>query len=250
MFKSKNVEGGPFSNKKFRGLGMLGLDSVTVTMILRLVLAGILGGLVGIEREVNKHPAGFRTHLLVAMGSCLIMVLSVYGFNEIINTNANIRFDPSRLPSYVISGIGFLGAGTILVQETTVRGLTTAASIWIVSAIGLVVGAGMYFIAIFTTIIVILSLFFLNKWEQLFIRHNKGKEFLIFINERELQVSELIELVTSKGLTLKKMEVERSDQPGLLKLALSIDSKNRQLLLELVDVFNKTDAVKKISTEN
>lgn len=229
---------------------MLGLDSVTGTMILRLVLAGVLGGLVGLEREVNKHPAGFRTHLLVGMGSCLIMVLSFYGFNDIMDSHANIRFDPSRLPAYVISGIGFLGAGTILVQEATVRGLTTAASIWIVSAIGLVVGAGMYFIAIFTTIVVILSLIFLNKWEQLFIRRSKNKEIQIFINEVELPISELIERVTSRGILVKKVEIERTDEPGLLKLVLCFDLKNELTQLDLLDVFNKMEAIKKISTEN
>jgi putative Mg2+ transporter-C (MgtC) family protein len=229
---------------------LFGLDSVTGTMILRLVLAGVLGGLVGLEREVNKHPAGFRTHLLVGMGSCLIMVLSFYGFNNIMDTHSNIRFDPSRLPAYVISGIGFLGAGTILVQEATVRGLTTAASIWVVSAIGLVVGAGMYFIAIFTTIIVILSLVFLNKWEQLFMHRSKNKEMIIFINEVELSISDLIETVTSRGLLVKKLEVERTDEPGLLKLTLCFELKNGQTQLKLLDVFNKMDAVKKISTEN
>lgn len=229
---------------------MLGLDAVTWTMVIRLILAGVLGGLVGIEREVNKHPAGFRTHLLVSMGSCLIMVLSFYGFNEIINSNSNIRFDPSRLPSYVISGIGFLGAGTILVREATVRGLTTAASIWIVSAIGLVVGAGMYFIAIFTTVIVILSLFFLNKWEQLFIRRSKSNELHIIINEEALTVSDLIDLIITKGFSVKKLEVERTDQHGILKLFLSLEPKNRKTRMDLLEVFNKLEAVMKISTEN
>lgn len=93
---------------------------------------------------MNNHSAGFRTHILVGVGSCLMMLMSLYGFSSLIDTYGNIRFDPARIPSYVISGIGFLGAGTIIVYGGTIRGLTTAASIWTVAGLGLVVGLGMY----------------------------------------------------------------------------------------------------------
>ncbi|WP_243388363.1 MgtC/SapB family protein [Bacillus kexueae] len=134
-------------------------------MFLRLILAALLCGVIGIEREVKRHPAGFRTHLLVGVGACLMMLLSLFGFSQFLEENQHVQYDPARIPSYVISGIGFLGAGTILVKGATVKGLTTAASIWVVAGIGLVIGAGMYDLAAFSTAVVLLSLIFLNKMD-------------------------------------------------------------------------------------
>lgn len=121
---------------------------------LRLFLACVFGGIVGFERERNDSPAGFRTHILVSLGSALIMVLSMYGFSDFDSGNK----DPARLAAQVVSGIGFLGAGTILRDKTSVRGLTTAASLWVVAAIGLASGAGFYFSAFFVTLLVFLTL--------------------------------------------------------------------------------------------
>jgi len=121
---------------------------------LRLLLACIFGGILGYERERNDSPAGFRTHILVSLGSALIMVLSMYGFNDFISVNK----DPARLAAQVVSGIGFLGAGTILRDETSIKGLTTAASLWVVAAIGLAAGAGFYFSALFVTVLVFVTL--------------------------------------------------------------------------------------------
>mgnify|MGYP000609298688 CR=1 FL=1 len=108
-------------------------------MTLRILLAAFLGGLIGLERSSGDRPAGLRTHVLVATGSALLMVVSIYG----IDGHPPVPGDPSRIASQVVSGIGFLGAGTILHEGLTVKGLTTAASLWIVSAIGLTVGCGM-----------------------------------------------------------------------------------------------------------
>lgn len=106
-----------------------------------MVLAAVLGGLVGMEREWNNHAAGFRTHILVCLGAATIMLLSIYGFSQFVN-EANVRMDPARLAAQVISGVGFLGAGAILRNGPVISGLTTAASVWVVAAIGLCVGAG------------------------------------------------------------------------------------------------------------
>lgn len=121
---------------------------------LRLFLACVFGGVVGFERERNDSPAGFRTHILVSLGSALIMILSMYGFNDFTTLNK----DPARLAAQVVSGIGFLGAGTILRDKTSIKGLTTAASLWVVAAIGLAVGAGFYFSSFFVTLLVFLTL--------------------------------------------------------------------------------------------
>src|SRR5699024_7846530 len=153
-------------------------------MSMRLLLAIVLSGLIGLEREINKHSAGFRTHILVGVSSCLMMLLSLYGFEEYIESSPFfIRFDPARIPSYVISGIGFLGAGTIIVTGVNVKGLTTAASIWAVAGLGLVVGVGMIEIAILTTVIIIFSLLFLNNIEKLIIKKDPRKYLLITVTD-------------------------------------------------------------------
>jgi len=121
---------------------------------LRLFLACVFGGIVGYQRERNGSPAGFRTHILVSLGAALIMILSMYGFADFTSVNK----DPARLAAQVISGIGFLGAGTILRDKTSIKGLTTAASLWVVSAIGLAVGAGFYFSSFMTTFLVFVTL--------------------------------------------------------------------------------------------
>lgn len=122
-----------------------------VEVVLRLLLAAFIGGLVGLERELKNHPAGLRTHILVTVGSALIMLVSKYGFE------ANST-DPARLAAQVVSGIGFLGAGTIIMQGNIVHGLTTAASIWTSACIGLALGAGYYIGGIASSVIVLFTL--------------------------------------------------------------------------------------------
>lgn len=124
---------------------------------LRLFVAGAMGVLIGLEREYRAKEAGYRTHFLVALGSALMMIVSQYGFTEVLKTDL-IRVDPSRIAAQVVSGIGFIGAGTIILQKQIVRGLTTAAGIWTTSGIGLAVGAGMYAIGIAATLLVLLGL--------------------------------------------------------------------------------------------
>lgn len=122
---------------------------------LRLFTALLLGGIIGIEREWRSKEAGFRTHFLVALGSALFCIVSQYGFGEELK-------DSSRVAAQVVSGVGFLGAGTIIFQKNVVRGLTTAAGLWVTAAIGLTCGTGMYAIASIATIMVILGLEVLN----------------------------------------------------------------------------------------
>lgn len=136
---------------------------------LRLVLAVFLGGLVGFERERHNRPAGFRTHVLVCVGSALIMLVSAYGFTKELSGTGYV-VDPSRIAAGVVTGIGFLGAGTILRHGNTVTGLTTAATIWVVSGVGLAVGIGFYLGAVVTTLMVLVSLIMLRGLEGTFAR--------------------------------------------------------------------------------
>lgn len=132
----------------------------------RLLLAAALGGLIGLERETLNRPAGLRTHLLVSMGSALVILVSMYGFMDIKNRIPGTSYDAARVAAQVVSGIGFLGAGTILREGATVRGLTTAASLWTVAGIGLAAGTGMYIPATVTAVLVYLALKYLVRIER------------------------------------------------------------------------------------
>ncbi len=126
--------------------------------MLRLFIAALFGGLIGLEREYRAKEAGFRTHFLVALGSALFMLLSQYGFEGILSTGQNVRLDPSRIASQVVSGIGFIGAGTIIFQKHIVRGLTTAAGLWVTAAIGMSTGAGLFILSLLATVLVLICL--------------------------------------------------------------------------------------------
>lgn len=136
-------------------------------ILTRLLVAAILGAIVGLERERKKwSSAGMRTHMMVCVGSSLIMMVSAFGFADVL-TNENVSLDPSRVAAQVISGIGFIGAGTIvLLKQTEIKGLTTAAGLWTVAAIGLATGGGMYFAAGITTAIALLILWALQPIEK------------------------------------------------------------------------------------
>lgn len=131
-------------------------------MITRLLLTLLLSGLIGLERQVHRRDAGLRTHILVALGSCLIMLTSLYVFDIY---KDKVSLDPARIAAGVITGIGFLGAGTIIREPEKVRGLTTAASLWVVAGIGLAVGIGFNRVAVYTTALVLIVLHFLRYAE-------------------------------------------------------------------------------------
>ncbi|MDD5130293.1 MAG: MgtC/SapB family protein [Candidatus Omnitrophica bacterium] len=133
-----------------------------VQMMLRLFLTLVLSGLIGWERQLHRRDAGLRTHILVALGSCLIMLTSLYVFDIY---KDQVSLDPVRIAAGVVTGIGFLGAGTIIRESDKVRGLTTAASLWVVAGIGLAVGIGFIKIAIWTTFLVLIVLYFLRYIE-------------------------------------------------------------------------------------
>lgn len=139
--------------------------------ILRIFVAAILGGLIGLEREYRSKEAGFRTHFLVALGSALFMIVSAYGFSEV-NLVEPQRWDVSRIAAQVVSGIGFIGAGTIIFRKTEnmVSGLTTAAGLWVTAAMGLACGGGMYMLSIVSTLLVLVGLeafnYFLHKFDR------------------------------------------------------------------------------------
>ncbi|PYZ92128.1 magnesium transporter MgtC [Salipaludibacillus keqinensis] len=229
------------------------VENDIVIMVVRLVLAAILGGFIGLERELHHHPAGFRTHLLVSVGSSLIMLLAFYGFQDYIAENKEVvTFDPSRLAAYVVSGIGFLGAGTILVQGYTVRGLTTAASIWVVAGIGLTVGAGMYSAAIIATVIVVLSLFLLGKVTFRFGTRERKNELSIFVDEQGSQLNELIKIFETHAIKIHSMKSEKQNiynENPMIEYRLVVEYIEETSLRIAVDALHKISFVKKVAIE-
>lgn len=163
-------------------------------IIIRLVVATVLGCLFGIEREIHKRPAGLRTNALVALSSSLVMMLSMYGFEG--------TFDTSRLAAAVISGIGFIGAGAILHEGVNIKGLTTAATLWVVSIVGLAIGGGFYFEGCITSFIGIIILIVLRITER-----GMGKRNFITLEvaPRENLISDIISTAKAHGLEIRDL---------------------------------------------
>ena len=168
--------------------------SVIVT---RLSLAALFGLLIGLERGRKNWAAGLRTHMMVCVGSSLIMMVSAFGFSDILGSE-NIGLDPSRVAAQFVSGIGFIGAGAILLsKQGTVRGLTTAAGLWTVAAIGLATGGGLYFAAGATTIIALIILWALEPLEQLYLK-KLGHITLTITNNAEINNMDLLKNLLQK----------------------------------------------------
>ena len=182
-------------------------------LLIRLFLSAIIGGSIGIEREVSNRPAGLRTHILVSVGSSLIMLVSIYGFEG--------QGDPGRLASQVVSGIGFLGAGTILRTGNSVKGLTTAASLWVCSGIGLAIGAGFYLGGIITAGIVLISLISLGTVEKKVLK-NTFKVIHILGEERPGLIGDIGTLLGEHFITIKDVAILEVDENNKLDLSFTV----------------------------
>ena len=140
---------------------------MTEEFIIRILIATALGAVIGLDREYRTKAAGFRTHVLVALGSALFMIISVHGFDDLPKDQMTLGMDPARIAAQVVTGIGFIGAGTIIFQKNVVKGLTTAAGLWVTAAVGMACGVGMYVLAIVSTLLVLICFeafnFFLHK---------------------------------------------------------------------------------------
>ncbi len=167
----------------------------------KLTLAALLGGIIGFEREHSHRPAGFRTHILVAVGSALVMLTSVY-ISEAYAGRANI--DITRMSAQVISGIGFLGAGTILREGFSVKGLTTAASLWAVSCVGIAVGAGFVSGAVVATVVIYITL---NALKKVLSKGQVGKALFIEVKGLEEQIPEISRIIKKTGTPIHSMEI-------------------------------------------
>lgn len=190
-------------------------------LILRMMISAALGGIIGLEREWNRHAAGLRTHILVCLGSTTIMLLSMYGFSEF-TTETSVRMDPARLAAQVISGIGFLGAGAIMRNGNIVKGLTTAASVWVVAGIGLCVGAGFLAGAFVCTFLVLICLYLLNKWEQSLGRKSHHRELEIKLVHHSGSLTEVTDIFGKHGIQVANLKITAGSRSSLEERDVSV----------------------------
>ena len=226
------------------------VSPLELTMVLRLIVAAILGGIVGMERGSGDRPAGFRTHILVCVGSALFMLVSIYGFDDIAPVTTNLeddigtRRDTARIAAQVVSGIGFLGAGTILHEGLTIKGLTTAASLWIVSAIGLAVGSGMYLLSTVATMLTMLTLVTFRTWEKRFAGTRSDRRFIRVVTRNTPGIiTEITAFLSDCGIKVKTLNVKTDNKNGniILELYLKID---RTIdMVEVADGIQNIDGV-------
>lgn len=201
-------------------------SSLEIIMILRLLVAVVFGGIVGMERGSGDRPAGFRTHILVCAGSALFMLVSLYGVDElsVSLTRPEFRRDSSRIAAQVVSGIGFLGAGTILHEGVTIRGLTTAASLWMVSAIGLAVGSGMFLLGAAATVVTMMTLVTFHSWEKRFAGSSRSERRFIRVltRNRPGAITDVTGYLADCGIRVKTMNVKTDKKQNGLVLELYI----------------------------
>jgi putative Mg2+ transporter-C (MgtC) family protein len=179
-------------------------------VLLRIGLAGVLGGAIGAEREIRERDAGLRTHLLVAVGAALFTIVSAYGWHDFPFSQRNgITYDPTRIAAQIVTGIGFLGAGAIIRHGLSVRGLTTAASLWVVAAIGIAAGAGYYSAAVITTVLVLFSLWPLRILSRrVFARFQPGELRLEVELRPNESTADLMSALEKAGALVESFELE------------------------------------------
>ncbi len=187
-------------------------DMIIMDFILRILVAALLGGAIGLERGFRAKEAGFRTHFLVALGSAVFMILSAHGFGDV-QLSESQRLDVSRIAAQVVSGIGFIGAGTIIFQRQAVHGLTTAAGLWVTASIGMAAGAGMYVIAGFTTLLVLIGLEVLNVLFPTIGHHNLT---LTVAADSEEAVRRLTDRLKADGTGIVTYSLTKDAEGGLV----------------------------------
>lgn len=205
--------------------------------IFRVFVAALLGGMIGFEREYRAKEAGLRTHFLVAMGSALFMIVSQYGFDAVLGTS--ITLDPSRVAAQVVSGIGFIGAGTIIFQKHVIKGLTTAAGLWVTSAIGLACGSGLYLLSVASTLLVLLCL------ETIFfILMRIGSRTIsvtISTTERE-KIKKVVNQLREDCVTMDSYEMKRHGELFVVSMELKVKRNNyRNRIIQFMDKFDGVD---------
>lgn len=226
---------------------MNGLFEATVgqwEFIVRIVIAAICGGAIGLERSHRQKEAGIRTHIIVALGSALLTIISKYGFFDVIITDS-ISLDASRLAANVITGISFLGAGVIFLKGGSIKGLTTAAGLWTTSGIGLALGAGMYTVGIFSTVLVVLVQYILHRY-NLSSETVSSNEVKVICDNSDKAVAKVKDLFVSRNILVQQFSFHRNGD-DTVTVTLTVRIGENVALDELMLIAYNTPEIKEIS---
>lgn len=207
--------------------------------ILRLVVAGVCGCIIGFERTLRQKEAGIRTHIVVAIGAALAMVISKYAFFDVV-LNEGIQADASRIASQIVTGVGFLGAGVIFVRGATIRGLTTAAGIWTTAAIGMAIGAGMYPIGIAATVLIVALQTLLHRYVH--IEKNLTTDLEVTLADEPEALSRLRRQLAARGMEAVSFEIRKSGE-GELHCLLTVRAKEEITLEQMEAVMAENEFV-------
>lgn len=217
-------------------------------MIGRCILASICGALIGVERKNRLKEAGLRTHLIVALGSALMMVVSKYGFFDLLRyaqeMDFSVKLDPSRLASNIITGIGFLGAGTIFVRKQVINGLTTAAGLWATAGIGMAIGAGMYIVGIAITLYQLLAQIFLHKNLRI-LRARTSDLVLLKIEDSADAIKKLNGIMNEKNVEISSIKYEKAPS-GLLEVECFLKFPKKYGIMDVAADLKAYDFVKSV----
>lgn len=224
------------------------LSAFEIQLLIRLLLATLLGGLIGLERELHGRPAGFRTHLMVALGAALYMGVSIHFYQEYggMSGNLAVRVDPGRVAAQIVVGIGFLGAGAIIRENASVRGLTTAACLWVAAAIGTACGAGMLLIAMVVTAVSLVSLLVLKRIEEGLSR-DTYQQIVVVSKYHEGQLERIAQAVRECGSDMMEGGLERDVEAGTMKFEFRVRVVSGRPTCKLVDALSILDGVKRVS---
>ncbi len=216
-------------------------------LIVKLLLAALAGGLVGLEREKHGRPAGLRTNLLVAVGSCVMMIVSEAFYLKYgrFGAESTLRLDPSRVAAQIVTGIGFIGAGVILKEGASVRGLTTAASLWTVAGLGMAFGMGFYSLGVLATILVLSCLIFLKKLDPL-IKKDHYLTIAVTAQNREALFDELEELFAQRKLHIANISSTVDLIEDELIYQVVITQQQKSVGRELTKAIKQLAGIKKI----
>jgi putative Mg2+ transporter-C (MgtC) family protein len=213
-------------------------------ILLRVVLAAGLGGAIGLERELREREAGLRTHMLVSVGAALFTLVSAFAWTDWQFSNASgVVFDPTRIAAQIVTGIGFLGAGAIIRQGLSIRGLTTAATLWVVAAIGMATGAGFYTAAVITTVLVLFSL-----WPLRILAYRLSERFRPEEGRLALELASgattvsVLQAVEDAGAEVRSLEFGEEGDVRRVDMRVKVESGRRAA--ELVDALTRTHQVK------
>ncbi|HOZ37195.1 MAG TPA: MgtC/SapB family protein [Anaerolineaceae bacterium] len=211
-------------------------------IFLRLAVALIAGGAIGFERERDSQPAGLRTHMILALGAALVMILSI-------NIAVEFGSDPARLAAQVVSGIGFLGAGAILRFGFNVKGLTTASTLWTTAMVGMAIGYGYYLVALFAVVIMLIVLTLVERFEKKFVRVNIMRTVVIDVHDREGILREVRKTMTKLADSIIAFNVQKSVKNKNMRLEIIARFNRSEKLEDMMEVISSIEGVRGIKIE-